>query len=242
MTTASILVVEDDAAIARPLLAALRSADYSVEHAATGGEAMSRALERRPDLVLLDLGLPDADGVDVCRSLRAVVPDTVVVVLTARHDEADVLVALDSGADDYLTKPFRIAELLARIRAHLRRVVPAEDEATLLTGGPVSINVAERRVRVRDREVDLRPKEFDLLVELLRHAGEAVRREDLMANVWDENWFGSTKTLDMHVSALRRRLAEAGAPDGLITTLRGFGYRWEGASGGDPVSSSASRR
>lgn len=227
MTDAHVLVVEDDVAIARPLVAALRTAGYDAEHAATGADAVASALDRRPDLVLLDLGLPDADGVDVCRRLRSVVPDTVVVVLTARHDEADVLVALDAGADDYLTKPFRVAELLARIRAHLRRAGPVEGGAPVLASGPVTVNVGERRVRVHGQEVELRPKEFDLLVELLRHAGEAVRRDELMSRVWDENWFGSTKTLDMHVSALRRRLCAAGAPDGLITTLRGFGYRWE---------------
>lgn len=222
-----LMVVEDDEGISGPLTAALRSAGHEVVHEDTGASAIRVATLSPPDLVLLDLGLPDVDGVDVCRRLRLTAPDCIIVVLTARKDEADVLVALDAGADDYLTKPFRLAELLARVRAHLRRVTPRGDEALLLRADPVTVDLTARRVTVGDTEVALRPKEFDLLAELLRHQGEAVRRDDLMARVWDENWFGSTKTLDMHVSAIRRRLAEAGAPDDLITTLRGYGYRWE---------------
>lgn len=231
MSTHRLMVVEDDDAIATPLLAALRSAGHNVARAADGATAMELAQQQPPDLVLLDLGLPDVDGVDVCRVLRLAAPQSVIVVLTARSDEADVLVALDAGADDYLTKPFRLAELLARVRAHLRRVTPTGGEDEVLRSGPVVLDMSARRITVDGREVELRPKEFDLTAELMRHQGEAVRRDDLMSRVWDENWFGSTKTLDMHVSAIRRRLSEAGAPDSLITTLRGFGYRWETPSG-----------
>lgn len=227
MTSTRLLVVEDDEGISGPLTAALRSAGHDVLHASTGAHAVEIARHSPPDLVLLDLGLPDIDGVDVCRLLRLTAPSSIIVVLTARKDEADVLVALDAGADDYLTKPFRLAELMARVRAHLRRVTPRADAALLLQSGTVTVDLTARRITVNDREVELRPKEFDLLCELMSHQGEAVRRDDLMARVWDENWFGSTKTLDMHVSAIRRRLAEAGAPEDLITTLRGYGYRWE---------------
>lgn len=221
-----IWVVEDDDDLALPLLATLRSAGHEAVRHATLAQARSGLahLDERPDLVLLDLGLPDGDGIDLCRLLRASVPDVVIVVLTARDGESDVVIALDAGADDYLLKPFRLAELLARIRAHLRRVPSAEDEAWTASG--VTVHPVARRVTVDGTELSLRPKEFDLLADLVQHAGQAVRREDLMSRVWDEYWDGSTKTLDMHISWLRSKLAEAGIRDA-ITTLRGVGYRFE---------------
>jgi DNA-binding response OmpR family regulator len=222
-----ILLVEDDAAISQPLARALEGQGYRVRAASNGAQALDLALEEPdPDLVLLDLGLPDLDGVEVCRRLREMLPQAVVVMLTARSAEVDVVVGLDAGADDYVTKPFGLAELLARVRAHLRRGVPDERAAPVRVGGLV-VDLAARRCTVDGTEVHLRPREFDLLAELVRRAGSAVSRDELMTNVWDAHWYGSTKTLDMHVSALRRKIAAAGGDPSCLTTLRGFGYRFE---------------
>jgi len=227
VTDAVILLVEDDSAISQPLGRALESEGYAVRVASTGAEALDLSLEPPPpDLVLLDLGLPDLDGVEVARRLRERLPLSVIVMLTARSAEVDIVVGLDAGADDYVTKPFGLAELLARVRAHLRRGVSDERAAPLTLGGLV-VDLAARRCLVDGNEVHLRPREFDLLAELVRRAGEAVSRDELMTNVWDAHWYGSTKTLDMHVSALRRKIAAAGGEASRLTTLRGFGYRFE---------------
>jgi DNA-binding response OmpR family regulator len=221
-----VLVVEDDPSIGAELAEALASGGYQVSLAATGGEALEQARQFAPDLVLLDLGLPDIDGVAVCRRLRTALPQAVIVVLTARTQEFEVVVALDAGADDYLTKPFRLTELLARIRAHLRRQsVPQEERSVSV--GRLRLDLLARRAYIADDEVMLRPKEFDLLVVLACRAGEVVTREELMDEVWDVNWFGPTKTLDVHVFALRRKLSEHGEDPQRITTLRGRGYRYE---------------
>jgi len=219
-----VLVVEDDAAIGRGLSDALSAQGYEVQWATTGSGGLGCSTERQPDLVLLDLGLPDLDGIEVCRRLRAYAPASTIVILTARGEEIDVVVGLDAGADDYVTKPFRLTELLARVRAHLRRARPDD-------GGRVAVSALEvdsdaRRAYVGGHELELRAKEFDLLALLAHEAGRAVTRERIMSGVWDEHWYGSTKTLDMHISSIRRKLAERdGAPR--ITTLRGVGYRLE---------------
>jgi DNA-binding response OmpR family regulator len=223
MATARILLVEDDATIGSGLQRALQAQRYTVAWVTSGATAMELAGRDPLDLVLLDLRLPDLDGVEVCRRLRATHPGLTIVMLTARRDEIDVIVGLDAGADDYLTKPFRLGELLARVRAHLRRLEPAAADERLAAGG-IELDLAARRAWLDGAELDLRPKEFDLLALLLAEAGHAVRRERIMAEVWDEHWFGSTKTLDMHIAALRRKL---GAQAGRITTLRGVGYRLE---------------
>jgi DNA-binding response OmpR family regulator len=221
-----VLVVEDDPAIGSELVEALAGNGYKVTLATTGAEALERVRDGAPDLVLLDLGLPDIDGVMVCRRLRTALPQTVIVVLTARTQEFEVVVALDAGADDYLTKPFRLTELLARLRAHLRRQTAPQGERALSVG-LLRLDLPARRAYVAGEELALRPKEFDLLAALASHAGEVVTREQLMDDVWDANWFGPTKTLDVHVFALRRKLTEHGEDPQRITTLRGRGYRYE---------------
>ena len=222
-----IWLVEDDDALALPLVAALRSAGLDVVRTADVAQTVALAATgSTPDLVLLDLGLPDGDGIDLARRLRVFAPNTVIVVLTARTDESDVIVALDAGADDYLTKPYRLAEIQARIRAHLRRQGDLRDGATVVEASGVRVDLAARMADVNGTPLTLRAKEFELLADLVSHAGEAVRREDLMSRVWDQHWDGPTKTLDMHVSWLRRKLADAGCAD-VLTTMRGVGYRFE---------------
>ena len=220
--SARILLVEDDEAIAASLGDVLAAEGYAVEHHAEGRAAVLAGREDHHDLALVDLGLPDVDGLDVCRGLRRAQPALAIVILTARGEEMDVVLGLDAGADDYLVKPFRLSELLARLRAHLRRA-PGEAPSP---GAPESLRLdrGARRAWSAGREVELRPKEFDLLVLLVDNAGRVVSRDRIMREVWDENWFGSTKTLDMHITRLRRKLAPDGSPDP-ITTLRGVGYR-----------------
>ena len=225
-----ILLVEDDATIGEVLAASLRSHGHEVLWERTGAGALAGAGTGPVDLVLLDLGLPDLDGVEVCRQLRRVQPGCVVVMLTARSAEMDVVVGLEAGADDYLVKPVRLAELHARIRAHLRRGGAGTAEPAVRAVGDLVVDVPRHRVTLAGREVHLRPKEFDLLACLAERPEVAHSREQLMTEVWDENWFGSTKTLDVHVAAVRRKLQEgAGSPDRTpqIVTVRGHGYRLE---------------
>ncbi|MFE4612520.1 response regulator transcription factor [Streptomyces niveus] len=227
-----VLVVEDDDTIGRHLDAGLRSHGYGTTWCRTGQSAMAEIRTRTYAIVLLDLGLPDTDGIDVARALRADFPDVLIVILTARSDEIDVIAGLDAGADDYLVKPFTLTVLLARLRAHLRRRPPASGrQERPIRLGDLTVDTTARRCLLAGREIALRPKEFELLAVLARHAGAAVSREALMAQVWDENWFGPTKTLDVTLASLRRRLHQAAAttPDTThlptITTLRGHGYR-----------------
>jgi DNA-binding response OmpR family regulator len=175
------------------------------------------------DLVLLDLGLPDVDGLEVCRQLRKRLPDLPVLMLTARAEEVDAVVGLDAGADDYVTKPFRLAELMARIRAALRRA----PSPAVTSVQDVRIDHAARRAWRGDSELELSAKEFDLLALLAGDAGRAVTRDRIMREVWDEHWYGPTKTLDMHISWLRKKLGDDPAAPRLITTLRGVGFRFE---------------
>lgn len=225
----SILLVEDDEAIGRPMVGALRGQGYDPLWALTAAEALELAGTETPALVLLDLGLPDLDGVELCRQLRAGLPATVIVVLSGRADDVDVVLGLEAGADDYLTKPFRLPVLLARIRAHLRRLTPVlgPADSQVVRLGALHLDLGARRCDVAGREVPLRPKEFELLAALVAGAGQAVSRDQLMSQVWDENWTGSTKTLDMHVSSLRRKLADHGEDPNRIVTLRSFGYRYD---------------
>jgi DNA-binding response OmpR family regulator len=218
-----VLLAEDDAGIREPLARALKREGYEVDEVANGADAVGLASERGYALLVLDIGLPALSGLDVCRAVRRDDPDVPILLLTAQDGELDTVVGLDAGADDYVTKPFRLAELLARVRAQVRRSSP-----DLVRAGDVRVDPAARRAWVGEDEVDLTPKEFDLLALLVRNAGQVVVRERIMQEVWDENWFGSTKTLDMHVSSLRRKLGDDAASPERITTVRGVGLRFEG--------------
>jgi DNA-binding response OmpR family regulator len=222
---ALLLLVEDDTAIAEPLRRALEREGHAVQWLDDGVEAASTGAAGDHDLVILDLGLPSLDGLEVCRRIREERSGVPVLMLTARADELDAVVGLDAGADDYVAKPFRAAELLARVRALLRRAGPPPT----LTAGGVRVEPASRRAYVQlDRgepeELELSPKEFDLLALLVGEAGTAVPRERIMTEVWDENWWGSTKTLDVHVASLRRKLGRAAER---LTTVRRVGFRFE---------------
>jgi DNA-binding response OmpR family regulator len=229
---ASVLVVEDDQHIREALARELAQSGHAVRTVASGAGALTTAMEWKPDVVVLDLGLPDLDGVEVCRRLRDVVPGAPVLILTARTSEADVVVGLDAGADDYVTKPFRLAELLARLRALLRRAGEAgRTTHRTVAAQDVRVDVDARRAWVGDSELDLTPKEFDLLALLVSEAGTVVDRKRIMREVWDTTWLGATKTLDMHVSWLRRKLGDDANAPRYITTVRGVGFRFDAGPG-----------
>ena len=210
----NVLVVEDDPGLATQLVRGLSRGGYQVDHVTTGLEALAAGT---PDVVLLDLGLPDLDGVTVCRRLRERSAAAIIVV-TARGEEPERVLALDAGADDYLVKPFGLAELLARIRAVLRRIRP-EDE--ILRHGPLTVDLRTRKVTVHGREVALTPKEFDILECLATDPGRVMSRQEILESAWDAHWYGPTKVLDVHVAALRRKLDLPG----LIETAYGRGFR-----------------
>jgi DNA-binding response OmpR family regulator len=225
----SVLVVEDDPGIATQLVRGLERAGYTADSVSLGAEAL-----RRPpfDVVLLDLGLPDLDGIDVCRRLRAD-SDTAIIVVTARGEEADRVLALDEGADDYLVKPFGLAELLARIRAVLRRGQrPGAAGGEVLRHGPLTVDLRTRRVTMSGADVALTPKEFAILECLITDPGRLISRQEIVERAWDEHWYGPTKVLDVHLAALRRKLGDPA----LIETVYGHGFRLadrEAVSAGD---------
>ncbi len=222
MDEPTILIVEDDEAIAAGLVRVLEGQGHAVRRLGRGAGAVREA-GPEVGLVILDLGLPDVDGMEVCRRLRAARPDLAILILTARDHELDIVAGLDAGADDYLVKPFRLSELLARIRSHLRRASTLEGEVeSPLELGQLRIDRSARRVWLADQELPMRAKEFDLLTLFATNPGVALTRARIMESVWDTSWFGSTKTLDTHVLALRNKLG----PDA-IATLRGVGYRFD---------------
>ncbi|HXB46646.1 MAG TPA: response regulator transcription factor [Streptosporangiaceae bacterium] len=210
----SVLVVEDDASIAAQLVRGLTRGGYQVDHVMTGTDALTWG---EPDVVLLDLELPDLDGVQVCRKLRER-SDAAIIVVTAHGEEPDRVMALDAGADDYLVKPFGLAELQARIRAVLRRVKPGGD---VVRHGPLTVDIRTHRATVSGSEVFLTPKEFDILECLVTDPGRVVGRQEILESAWDAHWYGPTKVLDVHMASLRRKL---GVP-GLIETVYGRGFR-----------------
>ncbi|WP_328359914.1 response regulator transcription factor [Streptomyces sp. NBC_00445] len=222
-----VLLVEDDEPVAESLRRGLIRYGFEVEWVTTGGAAL--AYEGPYDVVLLDLGLPDTDGLDVCKALRER-GDVPIIVISARSDETDRVVGLELGADDYVSKPFGVREVIARIRAVMRRFQPrtAAESGPDRYGPSLTIDRKAARVRLDGEEVSLAPKEYDLLAFLTEEPGALMSREQIMEAVWDANWFGPTKTLDVHVAALRRKLAGAIT----IEAVRGVGFRLEIVDGG----------
>ncbi|MFW5470466.1 response regulator transcription factor [Knoellia sp. CPCC 206435] len=231
-----VLVVEDDDKIAAPLVRTLEREGYEVERLAEGLPALPRLASGEIDLLLLDLGLPDVDGLDVCRLAREGGFPGGIIILTARDGELDLVVGLDVGADDYLSKPFGLSVLLARVRALVRRgtgavaVEPVVEAAATPHGNGLRVDLNARRIWVGDAELVATSKEFDVLALLDVSRGAVVSREKLISEVWDENWYGSTKTLDATIGRLRQKLDEARAP-AQVTTVRGVGFRLEDAAG-----------
>ena len=220
-----VLLAEDDAAIAEPLARALAREGYGCEVVTTGTAALEQALDNRFELLILDLGLPEVDGLEVCRRVRAQRPALAVMMLTARTDEVDFVVGLDAGADDYVGKPFRLAELLARVRALLRRR-PAGD--VILEGGDIRLDARGRRVLVAGRDLVLANREFDLLRFLMERSGEVVSRDEILTEVWGSADLRSSKTLDMHISWLRRKIGDDRREGPRhIVTVRGVGFRFD---------------
>ena len=225
-----ILLIEDEASISEPLERALEREGFDVTVAATASAGRERFRDDRPDLVLLDVMLPDGDGRDLLREIRGA-SRTPVVMLTARGEELERVLGLELGADDYVTKPFSAAELAARVRAVLRRAdaPPAEEGDDVLEVGDVRMELARHEATLAGETLERTVKEVDLLRMLLEHAGRVVTREQLIRDVWDTSWFGSTKTLDVHVSGLRRKLGDDPAAPRYIRTVRGVGFRFAAA-------------
>jgi two-component system, OmpR family, response regulator RegX3 len=219
-----VLLVEDEESISQPFSNALTREGFLPTVAASVAEARAAVAEQEPDIVLLDLMLPDGDGRELARELRAA-SQVPIIMLTARGSEIDRVVGLELGADDYVVKPFAAAEVIARIRAVLRRSRQREPGSRIKVG-EVAIDMAARQAWIGEDELSLTRKEFDLLARLARAPGQVVTREDLMSDVWDENWFGSTKTLDVHMTALRRKLGEDSSAPRYIQTVRGVGFRF----------------
>ena len=224
-----ILVVEDEISISEPLAESLERDGFTTQVAPLVADAMTAFREREPDLVLLDVMLPDGDGRDLCREIRRE-SDVPIVMLTARGEEMDKVLALELGADDYVVKPFSARELTARIRAILRRGQGPQRRGPLEVGA-LQLDPGAHTVTKAGEPVELTPREFDLLHLLMQHAGEVCKREDIMDEVWDPHWFGPTKTLDVHISWLRKKIEDDPATPRYITTIRGVGFRF--ASPGD---------
>ncbi len=229
MSRRRILVIEDEESISEPLATALQREGFAPIVAPSATEGLEAFRTRAPDLVLLDVGLPDGDGRDVLRQIRSA-SRTPVVMLTARGEEMDRVIGLELGADDYVGKPFSAAELIARIRAVLRRTAtPAPVGESVLSVGDIQMNLDTRTVTKAEQPIELALKEFELLRMLMEQAGKVVRRTELMDEVWDPNWYGPTKTLDVHVSALRKKLGDDPSNPRYIHTVRGVGFRFAAA-------------
>jgi len=217
-----VLVVEDESSIASFVALYLKNAGYGVKTASTGGEALSDVAAEMPALIVLDLMLPDIDGIEVCRRIRKS-SDVPILMLTARDEDVDKIIGLEVGADDYLTKPFNPRELVARVKSILRRSSPErrQIESKQMRHGDLLIDAGRREVHVGDEEIQLAPKEFDLLWELLDHRGLVLTRDQLLERVWGYTFAGDTRTVDVHVRQLRRKLGDASP----IVTVWGVGYK-----------------
>lgn len=217
-----ILLVEDDPSVAASVIDGLSTSGLNITHVETGKDAIAHVNRANPDLILLDLGLPDMDGQDVCRTIRQD-HTTPIIILSARSEEVDRVLALEFGADDYLVKPFGMRELVARIKAVARRTSgnTSDTSTNQQLLGPIRIDRRSQRVFVNEVEVHLTPKEFDLLAYLAADPGAVYRRSDIMNEVWDTNWYGTTKTVDAHVAALRKKLGN----QDWIEAVRGVGFR-----------------
>jgi len=220
--TQNVLVVEDESSIASFVSLYLKNAGYGVRTAPTGTEALAQAGKGDTSLIILDLNLPDIDGIEVCRRIRKA-SDVPILMLTARDEDVDKIIGLEVGADDYMTKPFNPRELVARVKSILRRSAPErkEPESATLQHGDLVIDSGRREVKVGDQEIQLAPKEFDLLWELLDHRGLVLTRDQLLERVWGYTFAGDTRTVDVHVRQLRRKLGEASP----IVTVWGVGYK-----------------
>ena len=218
----SVLVVEDEASIASFVSLYLKNAGYEVRTAANGTEALISVQKSQPSLIVLDLMLPDIDGIEICRRIRQK-SDLPILMLTARDEDVDKIIGLEVGADDYMTKPFNPRELVARVKSILRRAAPErkDPESAVIQHGELTVDAGRREVRVGDVEVQLAPKEFDLLWELLDHRGLVLTRDQLLERVWGYTFAGDTRTVDVHVRQLRRKLGEASP----IVTVWGVGYK-----------------
>jgi DNA-binding response OmpR family regulator len=221
-TTQSVLVVEDEASIASFVSLYLKNAGYEVRTAATGTEALAGVASSQPSLIVLDLMLPDIDGIEICRRIRQT-SDVPILMLTARDEDVDKIIGLEVGADDYMTKPFNPRELVARVKSILRRATPdrKQRESETIRHGDLFIDAGRREVKVGDEDVQLAPKEFDLLWELLDHRGLVLTRDQLLERVWGYTFAGDTRTVDVHVRQLRRKLGDASP----IVTVWGVGYK-----------------
>jgi two-component system response regulator RegX3 len=231
-----ILVVEDEPAIAEPLAESLQREGFAPEVAPTLAVAREACDRQLPDLILLDVMLPDGDGRDLARDIRKL-SDVPIIMLTARGEEIDRVLGLELGADDYVVKPFSVRELTARIRAIIRRGRPSDRRAAIEVG-TIRLDPASRLVTKEGRAVDMAAREFDLLHLLMANAGEVIHREQIMDEVWDQHWFGPTKTLDVHISWLRKKLEDDPTKPRYITTVRGVGFRF--ATAGDVSSEDTS--
>jgi DNA-binding response OmpR family regulator len=221
-STQAVLVVEDEASIASFVSLYLKNAGYDVRTAATGGEALSAVASSQPSLIVLDLMLPDIDGIEICRRIRQS-SDVPILMLTARDEDVDKIIGLEVGADDYMTKPFNPRELVARVKSILRRSTPDRKarESETIRHGDLFVDAGRREAKVGDEEVQLAPKEFDLLWELLDHRGLVLTRDQLLERVWGYTFAGHTRTVDVHVRQLRRKLGDASP----IVTVWGVGYK-----------------
>jgi DNA-binding response OmpR family regulator len=227
MSGGTILLVEDERAITEPLAEALEREGFEPRVAGTASDALASARSDPPDLVLLDIGLPDGSGLDVCRELRKD-GDVPIIMLTARGAEADRVLGLELGADDYIVKPFSAREVTARVRAVLRRAAPS-DSGDAIEIGDLRLDPSRHEAVLAGKPLELSRKEYELLKTLMGEAGRVITREALIEQVWDMNWFGSTKTLDVHVSGLRRKLDDDAQNPRYIHTVRGVGFRFASA-------------